>query len=202
MQISAAGLPIAVFEGGPTIVYFHGNASSIGRLTHVQQQLTAHGFGLILPEYPGYAGAPGSPTEAGIYEAARVAIALSKQKPICIGQSLGTGVASRMAYEGLCEKLVLLAPFTSIPDAASISYPWLPVHALVRDRFDTASIAAKITMPTMIIHGANDNQVPTHMGRKLSTIFPNATLQIVEGHGHNDLWEAPIAAAIAEFVKA
>ena len=75
------------------------------------------------------------------------------------------------------------------------------MHLLVRDRFDTASIAAKITIPTLIIHGANDDQVPTHMGRTLAGIFPNATLQIREGRGHNDLWEEPIGAEIAKFVR-
>lgn len=90
VQTSATGLPIAVFAGRPAVVYFHGNATSVARLGHVQKQISDQGFGLILPEYPGYAGAPGTPIEAGIFAAARVGI-VPKQRwpPPRITQLLG-----------------------------------------------------------------------------------------------------------------
>ncbi|MBX9703584.1 MAG: hypothetical protein K2X39_05470, partial [Silvanigrellaceae bacterium] len=57
--------------GHPTLLYLHGNAGHIGfRMPLVRQFLTEK-MGVLLLEYRGYGGNPGSPTEQGLYNDAR-----------------------------------------------------------------------------------------------------------------------------------
>ncbi|MEM7710728.1 MAG: alpha/beta hydrolase, partial [Pseudomonadota bacterium] len=58
--------------GRPTILFFHGNAGfQWGKLP----PLAARGYGLSLTAYRGFAGNPGDPSEAGLLDDARAALA-------------------------------------------------------------------------------------------------------------------------------
>src|SRR5262245_66157214 len=81
-------------QDAPVLLYYHGNAGHIGnRADKVRPYLDA-GYGVLLPEYRGYGGNPGRPTEEGIYADARAAIAfligegVSPGRIVCYGESL------------------------------------------------------------------------------------------------------------------
>ena len=121
------------------------------------------------------------------------------------GQSLGSGVAVELALRGHGSRLVLISPYTSIPDLAG-KVVWLsPFRWLVRDRFDTRAAAPRIPMPVLIIHGTDDEVVPFWMGEVLAKTFAKATFLPLENAHHNDLWEehrAEVTSAIAKFADA
>jgi len=50
---------------------------------------------------------------------------------------------------------------------------------------------AQIRVPTLVVWGARDRIVPTDLGRRLATSVPGATLLVVDGAGHNPMWERP-----------
>ena len=104
------------------------------------------------------------------------------------GNSLGTGVATEMAFRGHGSRLILQAPFTSIPDVAMTVAPFLPLRAIMKDRFASLEKAPFIQLPTLIVHGDADGVVPYRMGRRLSERFAHATLHTVPGGGHSDLY--------------
>jgi hypothetical protein len=54
------------------------------------------------------------------------------------GESLGRAIATEPAVRHPCGALLLL-PFTSIPDMAQKTVPWLPARWLVRNRLDNLS---------------------------------------------------------------
>jgi fermentation-respiration switch protein FrsA (DUF1100 family) len=88
--------------GKALILYFHGNGGSLwnGRLR--AQALTASGRGLLMISYRGYSGSTGSPTETGLHTDARTAYDWVRQsyeasRLVAYGESLGTGVAVRLA---------------------------------------------------------------------------------------------------------
>src|SRR5258708_30716220 len=80
------------------------------------------------------------------------------------GMSLGTGVAVEMATRGRGAALVLVAPFTSIPDAAARIAPILPVGLLIGDRFDNLSKAPRLNIPTVVVRGTADDVAPFAIG--------------------------------------
>lgn len=192
-----------------TLVYFHGNAEQLADAALLARLLQRTGVGVLAVEYPGYGLAGGAPSEAGLYAAGEAAslhltqvLRIPPDQVVLLGQSLGSGVAAELALRGRGGKLVLLSPYTSIPDLAAQLLPFLPARFLVRDRLDTASKAPRITVPTLIIHGTRDEVIPCGMARALAGLFPRAALHLVEGAHHNDLWDWPQAPALAERIAA
>lgn len=200
---------IAMRLPGPkTVVHFHGNAEQLSDTEWLGRKFVDQGLGFYAVEYPGYGLAASTPvSEAAIYSAAEAALVeLEKTVPkeliVLEGQSLGTGVAVEMARRGHGSKLVLLSAYTSIPDVAAGVLPFLPTRLLVRDRFETASKAQGLSLPVLLIHGSEDEIIPTGMSRSLAKLFPNATLRIVDGAHHNDLIRRPeVLEALAAFAR-
>ena len=68
---------------------------------------------------------------------------------------------------------------------------------------DRSSILSRITAPTHVIHGAADVLVPVPAGRDLAARIPGATLDVIEGMGHDlprELWHR-FADAVATVAK-
>lgn len=182
-------------EGAPTLVLFHGNGEQLWEQVPLLEAFRAAGLGGFAVEYPGYGGAPGKPSEVSIFRAAnralehlRDTLRVSSERTVLVGQSLGTAVAVEMVTRGFGARLVLISPFTSIPSVAARMAPGFVVRLLVRDRFDTASKAARIEVPTLICHGDRDMVVPVEMGRALARAIPGARYEELRGAGHNDVY--------------
>lgn len=163
----------------------------------------------VAVEYPGYPGAAGAPSEDSLVEATEAALQhligslrVDRSRLVLEGQSVGTGVAVTMASRGWGTRLVLLSPYTSLPAVAAKAFPFLPTSLLMRDRFDSASKAPGLKLPTLIIHGTKDEVIPFELGESLSKAIPGAKFVPGTGAGHNDLFDREeTLAAIFEFVK-
>lgn len=177
-------------KGARTIVFFHGNGESAAENLDFAAELAARGFDVVLAEYRGYGRQPGAPSEEGVYADARGvldAIAVPKEKLVLVGRSLGTGVAVEMAAAGFGAALVLISPFTSIPEVAARFLG--PIAAVaITDRFDSASKIARVKIPIVVLHGTNDEIVPFALGKRLAEMA-GATFFPIPGRGHNDLYE-------------
>lgn len=179
---------------GPVVVHFHGNGEQVGHLGWLAREWTERGVSFVAVEYPGYPGAAGAPSEESLVAASEAALQhltgplkVDRSRLVLEGQSVGTGVAVTMASRGWGTRLMLLSPYTSLPAVAAKAFPFLPTALLMRDRFDSASRAAGLKVPTLIIHGTKDQVIPFELGQALSRAIPGATFVPVEGAGHNDL---------------
>lgn len=189
-------------QAGPRVLFFHGNAEQIGFLGQDAELAGLAGLAFSAVEYPGYADAEGSPTEAGLFAAARAAIdhfrAAGEPAPTCVGHSLGSGVAVAMAAEGRCARLVAISPYTSIVDMAARTFWWLPTRWLVLDRYDSLARAPQVAVPALVIHGVHDDLIPVEMGRTLAAAL---RARLVErDRGHNDVRDRETWAEIGRFV--
>jgi pimeloyl-ACP methyl ester carboxylesterase len=191
--------------GMPTIVFFHGNAGDRSSFLEQGELLHRRGFGAVLVSYPGYSGNPGTPSEDALMANARAALAAvgPKAGPIIVwGHSLGSGVAARMATEGHAAGLVLEAPYTSLPDIAARIYPYIPVHWLMLDRFNTRALVDRITVPVLIFHSTDDPQIPFAMGRELAdALGKHATFVRLEGAGHYP-HHSDLSATVVQWARA
>ena len=192
--------------GRPTLILFHGNAGfGWGKL----EAFAARGFGLLMTSYRGYAAAPGTPSEAGLLADARAALAwaaaggLAPEETVLYGESLGTGVAARMALEpGDWRALVLDAPYTSIVDRAAEIYSIFPVRFLLRDRFETDTFIDRIDTPLLILHGTADIVIPVEHGRTLLDLAEEPKRGVWIDGGTHFLPPDRIAAEMADFLAA
>lgn len=194
--------------GKPVAVLFHGNAGSIDGRALKAEPFTKRGMGFLFAEYRGYGGNPGKPTEENLYEDARTWLAaleregIPRSDIILYGESLGTGVAVKMAAERPGHGgMILESPYTSFPAIARVRYPVYPVHLMVLDKYDSLSRIEKVMTSTLIIHGRNDMLVPLSHGAALAHAMDGrAQLVVLDNVGHNDLYAHGAPAAIGKFL--
>lgn len=194
-------------QGKPTLVFLHGNAGHHGHRIHNVESYIEAGFGVLLAGYRGYGGNEGAPSEAGVYNDARAYISqlikdgINEKNIILYGQSIGSGVAVQMATEFKNVKaLILEAPYTSLPDVAAKTYFFIPVHLLMKDKFDSLSKIKSVSAPLLIMHGLDDKVIPPAFGQTLYTEAnrPKELFQL-GNHGHNDLPFEALSSKVIEF---
>lgn len=159
--------------GMPTVVYFHGNAGHLGDRAGLLNAFAEKGLGVAAVSYRGYGKSKGSPSENGIYADARTAVRWVKSRGIPLsnmvfyGESLGTGVAIKMATEFHPKALFLQSPYTSVVNRASEIYWYVPVRYLIRDRFDSLSRIKQVKVPITVFHGRLDDVIPSAHAERL-----------------------------------
>lgn len=178
----------------PTLLYFHGNGGSLAVRAARIQRFMAEGWGVYMMTYRGYGGSTGHPTEANNMADAPLAYdALAREvgpkSIILYGESLGSGIAVRLATERDVAGVILDAPYTSIVDVAAAAYPFLPVRALLIDRYETSKYIARVKVPLLVLHGELDPVVPVAMGREVARLAnePKRLVTFPDG-GHSDLY--------------
>jgi len=194
--------------GRPTVLYFHGNAGNRGWLAHKALPYLEAGYGVLLPDYRGYGGNAGAPTEDGLRADARAALdfvrgqGASTGDVIYHGESLGSGVAAWLASVEPPRALVMEAAFTSMPAVAALQYPWLPTRLAVRDRFTSVRRIRSITVPTLFVHGVNDTLVPVDHARTLfqASAARVKDLVLLPGGLHADLYDHGAGALILDWL--
>ncbi|MEZ5796610.1 MAG: alpha/beta hydrolase [Paracoccaceae bacterium] len=199
-------------EGAPTILYFQGNGGEIGDRPKRWAFYRAAGFGVAFLSYRGYGGSEGAPSEAGLHQDADAALAwlaaqgLAQESIALVGESLGTGVAVRLAAEAPGGRrfaaLVLEAPYTSTADVAARAYPWLPVRLLMRDPFPSIDRIASVRAPVFVFHGEADTTIPFDLGQRLFEAAPAPKEFLpAPGAGHEAIYEPSTWEAEARFIR-
>ena len=194
-----------------TLIVFNGNAGNRAYRADIAQRLSAEGFAALLFDYRGFGGNPGSPTEEGLALDARAArdylltrADVDASRIVYFGESLGSGVAVRLASEHPPLALILRSPFTSFVDVGRVHYGWLPVGLLLSDRYPSLDRIAQVRSPLLVIAGSNDSIVPAEQSRRLfDAANEPKRLLIVEGADHNDeaLAAGPkVIAAVRDFL--
>jgi uncharacterized protein len=181
--------------GQPTLLYFHGNGGSLSIRAERIRRFMAEGWGVYMMTYRGYGGSTGEPTEVHNVADARLAygaLVLEGVAPSSIvvyGESLGTGIATRIAIEREVAGLILEAPYTSIVDVAAQAYPFLPVRLFLVDRYETSKYIANVKVPLLIVHGERDGVIPVAMGKELYRLAnePKRIVVFPEGR-HSNLY--------------
>ncbi len=195
LTLGAWFIPSAAAEPGPAVLFLPGNAGNRSYRAPLAAALSQAGLSVLLVDYRGYAGNPGSPSETGLAADARAALTRLRELPevdpnriLYFGESLGSGVAVSLAAESPPAALILRSPYTSLTSVARLHYPFLPVRWILRDRFDSAGRIGDISSPVLILAGDRDRIIPAAESRRLFdaasepkrfVLFPDA--------GHNDL---------------
>ena len=180
--------------GAGVVLYLHGNAGNLADRASRLEDLAFAGLGVLGIDYRGYGGSTGSPSEAGLARDAEAAYAwIQREAPAArvalFGESLGTGVAVRLADEWPVAGLVLDSPYASILRLGERSAPWLPVRWLMRERYDSKARIDGVDAPLLILHCGVDAQIPVSEGRRLFEAAEEPKEMIVlPGCGHIDTW--------------
>ena len=196
--------------GGPVVVAFHGNAGHLGDRVPKLLPLAKAGYGLLLAGYRGYSGNPGRPSEARLTEDARTLLSwlaargTAPAQTVLYGESLGTGLAVKMAAQGLGAAVVLESPYSSIAAVAQAHYWYLPARWLILDKWDSLARIERVSVPLLVLHGTEDRVIPLRFGQALfEAANEPKDMLVVPGAMHVDLFARPgVTERVIEFLRA
>jgi alpha-beta hydrolase superfamily lysophospholipase len=179
----------------PVMLYLHGARWDVRSSAHRMRRMHDLGFAVLGIDYRGFGQSTNRlPSEDLAQEDAQAAWRwLAAQHPnvkrYLFGHSLGSAIAVRLAAEVPDEAGVIVeGSFTSIPEVVStMKWGWLPVGALITQRFDAASRVQRIGSPLLVVHGANDNLIKPELGRALyeHAAAPKRFVLVEGGSHHN-----------------
>lgn len=174
------------------VLFFSGNAGHRAYRVDEIELLQQQGCHVFLFDYRGYGDNEGKPSEAAFAaDAQRIwnhvtnDLKVPREKVILVGESLGGGVAVRLASD-LCARgeapggLLLRSTFSSLADVGQFHFPWLPVRLALLDRYPSEERIRTVTCPILHIHGTSDTVVPERFGRKLFAAAPARSTSGVE----------------------
>jgi pimeloyl-ACP methyl ester carboxylesterase len=201
---------------GPNILCFHGNGEIAPDYDYVAPFYQVRGLNLFVADYRGYGMSSGSPTCSGMINDAHPLyegfLAFLKGNgyrggSFVMGRSLGSAPAIEVAYhyQQHLKGLVVESGFAG----ACNQFRRLGVSHLFRDVENPAGFGndlkiREVTIPTLIIHGEEDEIIPAGEGQRLYELSGAAARKAVfiPRAGHNNIMMLGLnlyMAAIAEF---
>jgi hypothetical protein len=162
-------------DSGYWVLHLHGNADSAfstGQVRHCAQ-LRALNVSVLSFDYRGFGHSTGVASERHIYEDAESAYQALVQRGvppsriIIWGHSLGSAPAVELATRHPAAALVVFGAFTSIPDVAAATYPYLPVRWVASIYMDSLKRIRNVHIPAIVAHAVNDTIVPFQEGERL-----------------------------------
>jgi pimeloyl-ACP methyl ester carboxylesterase len=178
-------------------VAFCGNGSLALDWTTILAGYPNNGDAFLLIDYPGYGKNSGYATIESTRASSEAALqALTERLQIgnvqldlgTIGHSLGAAVAFDFAAFHNVQRVVAIAPFTTLREEAA-TVVGRPLSNLLIENYDNRANLATITKRhpetrIAIFHGENDGVVPFELGRKLAREFPTVEFFPISGAGH------------------
>lgn len=182
--------------GDVAVLHCHGNGGNISHRLETYAALRETGVAVLGFDYRGYGRSRGRPNEEGTYRDAQAAWAWLRDRGfeatriVAFGESLGGGVATELALREPVGAVVLQSTFTSIPDLGAELFPWLPVRAIGRIRYDNLSKLPRIRVPVLVMHGRGDTLIPFHHGERLFAAAGEPKMLWELAGDHNDALDA------------
>ena len=149
-------------------------------------------WGWLLVNYRGYGLSQGKPSEQALKDDARSIYDWAAARPdvdvsniVALGRSLGSYVAVSLANTCPLRGVILATPFDSIAAIGEKRYPYLPLQALVGDRYNSLEVAPTITQPALFLLAENDEVTPVENGQALARAWGGPkTVHLVRDTGH------------------
>jgi fermentation-respiration switch protein FrsA (DUF1100 family) len=179
--------------GGEWVLYLHGNASTVASRMNVKHytRLRELGLNVLAPEYRGYNGLEGVPSEAGVvadaragYDYLRNKVGVPADRLLIYGWSLGGAIAVSLASTVESRGVVLEGAPASIVDIGAARYPMFPVRWIIRNPFNVIDKVRAIRTPLLFLHSPEDVVVPFAQGRRLfdAATAPKTFVEVRGGH--------------------
>jgi uncharacterized protein len=200
-------------DDGLWVLYLHGNATSVAAQVNISHYrlLRSAGLNVFAPEYQGFGGLPGVPTESTLQADARAAydyLRITRRIPphriVLYGWSLGSAVAVDMAAELPPAAVLLEGAPASLVDLTTRRYPFVPLRLLMRSSFDSIRKIGRIPAPMLFLHSVNDEVIPIAESRRLFAAARGAKTFVELRGGHlqaSEVSAAVMTDAIRTFVQ-
>lgn len=194
LELGGWQVPAGSDPNGFTVLVANGNGGNREGRAPLARVLSTAGFEVLLFDYRGYGGNPGSPTEQGLARDAEAAyrylvedLGRPADRILYFGESLGGGVVTRLAVDHPPAGLLLRSPFTDLAATGQEHYPFLPVRLLLRDEFAVRDLVDELDVPVTVVLGTADSIVPPDQSRSVADAADDLVALVeIDGADHND----------------
>ena len=179
----------------PWVLFLHGNAATIAARVNIAHygELRKLGLNVMAPEYHGFGGLEGLPTESVLaadaqaaYDYVRTIRRIPASRVVIYGWSLGSAVAVALASKVEAGALILEGAPSSLMAIAQQQYPFFPMRLIMRNPFESIQKINRVRAPILFLHSPQDAVIPIAEGRRLYDAAPaDKTFVEVRG-GHVD----------------
>jgi len=204
---------------GPTVLLVHGWHGRASDLSAMAEPLRVRGHRVVALDFPAHGASTGRRTILPTMAAALRAVAsLQPSLHAVVAHSFGGIVTTLALRQGMsCERVVLLAsPSDMDPGFATLERA-LGMGPRARQAFrerlmrvlgrvgvpglDITSMVSELRVPALIVHSADDREVPLPESRRLAQAWAGAERMQVEGLGHRRLLRnAAVVSRVVDFV--
>jgi pimeloyl-ACP methyl ester carboxylesterase len=207
---------------GPVIVLAHGWRGRAAQFAPLVQSLVADGHRVVAFDAPAHGASGGSRTDVRDWIAALTELQ-GRYGPFAavIGHSFGGFAALTAARHGLQTDAVVTIAAAGAPSAFLGEFArMMSLDETTREgmeqrflrrvgespqslgeRYDAVAHPLDPEVPLLVIHGANDRQLPASESQRLHEAHTDSRLLLVEGAGHNRVLAAPeVLAVVGAFV--
>jgi uncharacterized protein len=194
-----------------TLVFLHGLSDNRGTSVGIADHYLARGFDVVAYDSRAHGESGGDTCTYGFYEKRDLGRVLDRvaMRPIVVmGTSMGAGVALQAAAEDpRIAAVVAVSSFSDLRTAAAERAPFFASKGNLAEAFKLAedagkfraddvspmAAAARITAPTLIVHGDHDDETPpAHAQRIFAALHEPKRLILVPNAGHNHVLTADV----------
>ncbi|HTM25220.1 MAG TPA: alpha/beta hydrolase [Vicinamibacterales bacterium] len=177
----------------PWILFLHGNGATIASRLNIlhYERLRAIGANVAAPEYRGFGGVEGTPSEPGVDEDARAAydylrgpLHVRPDRIVIYGWSLGSAVAVDLASQVEEAAVILEGAPSSVVAVGQQRYPIFPIRLLIRNPFESILKIGRVRSPKLFLHSPEDTIIPIGEGRRLYDAAPGPKEWVEVAGGH------------------
>ena len=182
-------------DNGTWVLFLHGNAATIASRVNIAHysELRNLGVNVLAPEFRGFGGLEGVPTERVLaadaraaYDYLRTARQIAPSRIVIYGWSLGSAVAVQLASEVEQAAVILEGAPASLVDIGQNRYPFFPIRLLMRNPFESIRRIDRIRAPLLFLHSPEDAVIPIAEGRRLYEAARSEKTFIEVRGGHVD----------------
>ncbi|CAK0779226.1 Alpha/beta hydrolase [uncultured Gammaproteobacteria bacterium] len=204
--IELGGLAFIVDSQAPLILYFHGNGELASEYDDIAELYRRLDISLLVIDFRGYGRSGGHPNATTLVTDADAVLTqvptllsglgLTPKAWFVMGRSLGSAAAIEIAARGgrpsghgLAGLIVESGFALSLALVTRLGGRLPPEADEQRDGFGNVEKIASVTLPTLVLHGAEDWIIPATEGEMLfhRSGARDKHLLIIPGAGHNDL---------------
>ncbi len=186
-----------------TIIFFHGNGETVSDYDEVGQLYQKHGLNFLVTDYRGYGWSDGKPSVDNILTDAETIYRKASDwlsenqysgKKYIMGRSLGSAcaidlVANHNEDDGIGGLIIESGFGSSIKLAKKLGIDLDEYNLSEEDTFNNLAKIARVTKPTLILHGQLDELIPAPEAEKLMAECGarHKEFFIIPGAGHNTM---------------
>jgi uncharacterized protein len=203
-----------------TVVYLHGVADNRTSAAGIVERFTTRGFDVVAYDSRAHGESGGAACTYGFFEKRDLHHVLDSVAPgpiVLVGTSLGAAVAlQEAAVDRRVTAVVAAETFSDLRTVATERAPFVFTPPLIRRAFELAErqarfdvdavspvlAAADITVPVLLVHGADDHETsPEHSQRVFTALRAPKRLILVPGARHNESLRGEVWGEIEQWLE-